>query len=211
MYLDNVLPAIMAEWRGGLPATIVLQHDNAPAHVNALQGSEWEAACSTHGLNISVHAQPPNSPDLNVLDLGLFRAIQCHQWKREGEKTKEGLLRDVTWAFWNQAMDTLGDIFISLQSIFLNVMKFGGDNTFKEGHLGKARLKRLGLLEERLSVPENLVQSASSTLAAMSTERVGEETRSDVGSSAQHALLNSGNQRSSFTEMLTTQLSVPGE
>jgi hypothetical protein len=39
--------------------------------------SDFVAAAQCDGWNIQLTCQPPNSPDLNVLDLGVFAAIQA--------------------------------------------------------------------------------------------------------------------------------------
>jgi hypothetical protein len=79
--INKVLPAIKEKWPAeerGMP--IFIQQDNArthvavndPAFVEAAQADEWD---------IRLTCQPPNSPDLNVLDLGFFAAIQALFYK----------------------------------------------------------------------------------------------------------------------------------
>ena len=76
MLVDNVLPAIKAKWPEDRPKTVFIQQDNARPLVGEAD-LDVMAACCSGGWNISIKCQPPNSPDLNVLDLGFFRAIQA--------------------------------------------------------------------------------------------------------------------------------------
>ena len=74
-FIEKVIPAIQAKW----PAedsrnTIFIQQDNARTHISA-NDPEFCIAASQNGFDIRIVCQPPNSPDLNVLDLGFFNAI----------------------------------------------------------------------------------------------------------------------------------------
>lgn len=74
--INEVLPAIKEKWpREDAGRTIFIQQDNAPCHV-AVDDEEFCRAALEGGFDIRLTCQPPNSPDLNVLDLGYFRAIQ---------------------------------------------------------------------------------------------------------------------------------------
>ncbi|ETV69424.1 hypothetical protein H257_14809 [Aphanomyces astaci] len=78
-FVRLVIPAIKAS----LPSAnkrVVLQHDNATPH-GAITDSAL-AAVSTDGWTFVMRRQPPNSPDLNVLDLGFFASIQSLQYKK---------------------------------------------------------------------------------------------------------------------------------
>ncbi|XP_058765058.1 uncharacterized protein LOC131638515 [Vicia villosa] len=78
--LQKVLPAIKEKWRReeiGHP--ILIQQDNASLHPNCEDG-EFRLAASYDGLDIRLMCQPPNSPDLNVLDLGFYISIQALQY-----------------------------------------------------------------------------------------------------------------------------------
>ncbi len=58
----------------------MLQHDNAPAHVPG-GDPDIVSAGNCGRTNIDLVPQPPNSPDLNILDLGLFNGLQSLQYK----------------------------------------------------------------------------------------------------------------------------------
>ncbi|XP_021743257.1 uncharacterized protein LOC110709354 [Chenopodium quinoa] len=75
MLLNNVIPAIVSKWPANMPKDVVIQWDNARPH-QIPQDEEFIAATRQGGFNIRIVFQPAQSPDLNVLDLGLFRVIQ---------------------------------------------------------------------------------------------------------------------------------------
>ncbi|XP_074265511.1 uncharacterized protein LOC141587948 [Silene latifolia] len=78
MLINIVLPAIKAKWPSTASKHIIIQHDNARPHIDN-SDPDFRAAATADGWNIELKNQPPNSPDLNVLDLGFFRAIQSLQ------------------------------------------------------------------------------------------------------------------------------------
>lgn len=67
--VNKVLPAIKEKWppseRGTMP--IYIQQDNAKTHI-AVDAKEFCAAAKAGGWHIELIFQPPNSPDLNILD-----------------------------------------------------------------------------------------------------------------------------------------------
>ncbi|XP_021726855.1 uncharacterized protein LOC110694002 [Chenopodium quinoa] len=73
--LNKVIPAIIAKWPESQPKNVIIQWDNARPH-QIPTDDEFIAAATTNGFNIHFVFQPAQSPDLNVLDLGLFRSIQ---------------------------------------------------------------------------------------------------------------------------------------
>ena len=76
---EKVIPAILEKWPRKMQPdgsfeeeTVWLQQDNAPAHVSVPEFVEIMSEFRTDGLFIRLGYQPPNSPDLNILDLCLF-------------------------------------------------------------------------------------------------------------------------------------------
>lgn len=74
MLLHNVIPSIKSKWPSHLPKDIWIQWDNVRPH-QIPRDEEFETACHSGGFNIQFIYQPAQSPDLNVLDLGLFNVI----------------------------------------------------------------------------------------------------------------------------------------
>ncbi|KAF0704903.1 Aste57867_7214 [Aphanomyces stellatus] len=97
--VKKVLPAIVAKWPPG-NTTVKLQHDDARAHVTATDANLCAAFASYKcvGWSFSLAPQPSNSPDLNILDLGFFAAIQFIQ-HRKASRNIDDLVANVCHAF----------------------------------------------------------------------------------------------------------------
>ena len=73
--ISKVILAIRRVWpREDAGKTIWIQQDNARTHVAPNDPVFLEAVAQT-GLNIRIMNQPPNSPNMNVLDLGFFASL----------------------------------------------------------------------------------------------------------------------------------------
>ena len=73
--IEKVIPAIKSKWaQDAALETIFIQQDNARTHVSPNDPAFLQAVAAT-GLDIRLMQQPPDSPDMNVLDLGFFRSI----------------------------------------------------------------------------------------------------------------------------------------
>ncbi|EEE52908.1 hypothetical protein OsJ_35513 [Oryza sativa Japonica Group] len=73
--IEKVLPAIKHKWPNeerGLP--IFIQQDNAKTHI-AVDDPAFLSVAQEDGWDIRLTCQPPNCPDLNVLDLGFYAAL----------------------------------------------------------------------------------------------------------------------------------------
>ena len=75
--IEWLLPAIKEKFPPS-NRVIKIQQDNARPHIQP-QDSMFLQAAQRLGLNVELVCQPPNSPDLNVLDLGYFNSIQSLQ------------------------------------------------------------------------------------------------------------------------------------
>ena len=112
--ITNVLPTIRAKWPAGLSKHIYIQQDNVKPHI-AHNDREFLEEAMTDGFNIKLVQQPPNSPDMNLLDLGFFRSIQALQYQKSAYNVKE-LLKAVNNAFQNLSPQCLRFVFITLQA-----------------------------------------------------------------------------------------------
>jgi hypothetical protein len=159
--LDKVLPAIDEKWpqchRG---MAIKIQQDNARPHITG-QDAAFLARVAIMELNISLIQQPPNSPDLNVLDLGYFNAIQALQ-QQQRQTSIYGLVDAVSISFANLHQTTLNKVFLTLQKVMELIILHDGDNHFKLPHLKKDALLRQGILPVSLPVTEQLREKIES-------------------------------------------------
>ncbi|KAK9697441.1 hypothetical protein RND81_08G037900, partial [Saponaria officinalis] len=129
--------------------------DNAKPHIKN-DDPEFMAVANSDGFNIERFFQPPNSPDLNTNDLGYFRALQSLQSAKKANTVDE-LVNSVMQAFNDYSPTKLNRIFLTLQSVMVEIMKAKGHNNFSIPHMGKAHLEAIDMLPRNLMVDEDLV------------------------------------------------------
>ncbi|KAL7125602.1 hypothetical protein ABFS83_14G127700 [Erythranthe nasuta] len=162
--IEKVLPAIKEKWpREDAGHPIFIQQDNARTHVDR-NDELFRRAASQDGFDIRLISQPPNSPDLNILDLGFFSAIQSLQYK-EPAKTVDELLAVVQRSFQAFPSTKSNRILITLQSCMIEIMKVKGSNKYKIPHIKKAMMERVGQLPTHLKCDSELVQEVFNYLS----------------------------------------------
>ncbi|KAF0766305.1 hypothetical protein AaE_002930 [Aphanomyces astaci] len=148
MIIDNVIPAIRSKWPSGETKRVKIQQDNARPHVPP-SDTAIVAACKAMGWDMEVVFQPPNSPDLNVLDLGFFRAIQTLQVEKNSSSLEEIVAAtDAAWAAVSTT--TLTKNFLTLQRCLQEVILDTGGNDYKIPHMKKDVLLARGRLPEMI-------------------------------------------------------------
>jgi hypothetical protein len=128
--------------------TINLQQDNEKPH-RIHNDAELLQKMSTMTGNVNLLDQPPNSPDLNVLDLRYFAAIQALK-QRQQQRTVYDLIAAVDKSYKEFPSVTLAKIFVTLQKVMELVILHDGSNTFKLPHLGKDKALRSGMVLDTL-------------------------------------------------------------
>ncbi|KAF7112452.1 hypothetical protein RHSIM_RhsimUnG0227600 [Rhododendron simsii] len=157
--INQVLPAIQSKWPpSSAHETIFIQQDNAKPHIQPFDLQFVEAA-TKDGFDIRLSNQPPSSPDMNVLDLGYFRAIQSLQ-HQEAPKTIDELVNAVEKSFEELSVDSLNRVFVSLQACMVEVMKVHEGNNYKLPHIGKNQLIRSAMLPSQLECESSIMESA---------------------------------------------------
>ncbi|XP_026417526.1 uncharacterized protein LOC113313014 [Papaver somniferum] len=152
---QKVLPAIRAKWPTSNTRTIYIQQDNAKPHV-LKDDPVFKQAAAIDGFDIRLKTQPPNSPDLNTLDLGYFNGIQGIQHIAAPSNIDE-LIAAVTDAYNSMSAHTLNKVFLTHQLCMEEVLKRRGDNNYELTHIGKDRLERQGNLPLCIQVDKGLV------------------------------------------------------
>lgn len=113
-FIEKVLPAIKEKWpREDLDGTIFIQQDNAITYID-IDDYLIPQVVERCGINICLMCQPPNSPDLHILDLAFFQRIQALQYK-EAPKTTLELVNVVVQSFETFPSTITNRIFLSLQ------------------------------------------------------------------------------------------------
>lgn len=137
--IEKVIPAIKSVWpQDAIHETIYIQQDNARTHVSPNDPAFLQAVAAI-GLDIWLMQQPPNSLDMNVLDLSFFRSLQSLTDSRN-PTTIEELIQGVEEEYEAYDVENLNRVFLSLQMCMKEVMKIGGGNRYRNPHMNKRRL-----------------------------------------------------------------------
>lgn len=108
--------------------TIWIQQDNASPHVSAEQAVK-DAGLDSYAWDVQIRRQPPKSPDLNILDLGFFHAIQSLQYQEQVYNISD-LVAAVCRAYADMPVKTLEKCFLTLQACMQEIMLVAGGNNY---------------------------------------------------------------------------------
>ncbi|XP_057540736.1 uncharacterized protein LOC130818589 [Amaranthus tricolor] len=142
---------------------IWIQQDNAKPHI-LINDHAFNEEAKKDGFNIRLVCQPASSPDMNILDLGLFSALQSIQFK-SFSKDLNDLIKAVNDAYDTFEPKLLNYTWIQYQLCMIEVLKAKGGNNYKNPHIGKKRLDRLGMLPRQLEIPQELIDAARQFLS----------------------------------------------
>ena len=161
--METVVRCIASKWPRGQWSDpqfkVRIQHDGAPAHKSKAFREGWEQLiCQlwVEGVlpnpdKIRLEMQPPNSPDLNINDLGLFNALQA-RYERSNPKNSIQLI-DCVLKAWNECpWKKIDYLFITLQAVLNEIIMAHGRNDYELPHLSKGKLDKAGQLPIVLKV-----------------------------------------------------------
>jgi hypothetical protein len=160
LMINNVFTEIMNKWPVGEwnnPSfKILIQQDGAGGHCSH-DDAYLTGALEDLGLanKISIYTQPPNSPDLNLLDLGMFNALQAAYYKKAPLNAVQ-LITMVEETYEEYPASKINRIFLSLQLVYNLIIEQDGDNHFEVTHINKEKLER----ENRLPLNIQVTQAA---------------------------------------------------
>lgn len=156
--LTHVIPAIKKQWPSKR-SPIIIQQDNARPHVTP-RDADILAAGKSGGWDIGLQFQPPNSPDLNILDLGFFNSIQAIQHQHQPKNLDE-LIACVSEAFEQLQFEPLDNVFMTMQSVMHEVLKCDGGNQFKIPRMSKERKRKEGSFPATLACDRAVYEKAA--------------------------------------------------
>ncbi|XP_048492931.1 uncharacterized protein LOC125493521 [Beta vulgaris subsp. vulgaris] len=151
MIINKLLPSIKEKWPANRCKTIWIQQDNARPHIFPDDAKFLEAA-RKDGFDMHLVCQPAQSPDLNLLDLGFFKAIQSIQ-HQQFPNTIDELIESVEEAYNVYDPRIINYTWLHLKLVMLEILKVKGGNNYKNPHIGKKKLDRLGQLPTVVHVP----------------------------------------------------------
>ena len=137
--IEKLLPNIIKMFPRDV-STITIQLDGAGAH-SIHDDNEVKRAFLDSGLNIKLEKQPPQSPDLNVLDLGYFTSIQALQ-QTKGCKNVDYLVGNVISSYEELSPSKLINIWVTLKLVMLEIINVKGENTYVLPQINKSLLEK---------------------------------------------------------------------
>ncbi|KAG2999437.1 hypothetical protein PC128_g9209 [Phytophthora cactorum] len=145
MLIERLLPALRERMPHAAEGKrITVQQDNASPHISPQDPAFCEAA-SPMRLSVELQFQPPNSPDLKALDLGILPLSNRDRCCGSPRSIDE-LVDAVSEAYWELPRSTLNAAFLSLQCSMNSCIKDKGGNNFKPRHMSKSKPEREGRL-----------------------------------------------------------------
>ncbi len=144
----QVFPAIRKKWprfffesSRNKSRPIFVQQDNARPHTK-LDDVAVQEASKIGGYNIQMVCQPANSPDCNILDLGMFNSIDRIQ-QTFHRQSVEDLVKAVIATFNKLPSEKIDCCFLTLQSVLGKIIATDGGNDYKIPHLSKTKLIKM--------------------------------------------------------------------
>ena len=115
-----------------------IQQDGAKSHISADE-NEFKGALNAQEINAALYTQATNSPDVNLLDLGFFQAIQ--RFNDVAPKNEEELIQSVHDVYTHYPRKRLNHTWLTLHSVFNQIILCNGDNYYNIKHLLKEKLE----------------------------------------------------------------------
>ena len=160
LLLEKVVPSIVEKWPRSEwtnPAVIIrIQQDGPQAHIKP-DDVAFNARLQTMGLanKLILYTQPPNSPDLNINDLGFFRALES-QYNNYSPRNAADIIAHVEEVYRRYPMHKINRIYISLMGVMNQIIDTNGDNNFDPPHYKKEQLERQNGLPITLEVTNSV-------------------------------------------------------
>ena len=102
---------------------------------------------------VLLYTQPANSPDLNINDLALFRALQS-AYEEFTPSNADDIIKYVMKAYNEYPTEKINRMWITMQSCMNQIIEHHGNNNYSIPHLKKERLSRFGNLPVSLPVTD---------------------------------------------------------
>jgi len=131
-------------WKKG--ELIRVQHDGATAHNGNGNSEHFAALGQKYGWNIVVETQAAQSPDLNILDIGVFRGLQSRSEEfRVESNSVSNLVERVKKTFYTYPWQSLDSCWAVLHENYRLIRMDDGGNKFPYPHSGIRRRVSKGL------------------------------------------------------------------
>ena len=131
---------------------IFIQQDGAKTHIRE-DDKLFNDALEENRVNAELYTQSPNSPDVNLLDLGFFRAIQS--FNDAVLRNEEELIKAVSEAYNKYPKEKINWTWLTLQGCFNQIITHHGDNDYHIDHITKEKLEQNGNLPDVMDVVDD--------------------------------------------------------
>lgn len=122
---------------------VKIQHDGARPHTGLDNPAEIARLGSTEGWRFKVVTQPAQSPDLNILNLGLFHSLKSRVAAiKQNAVNIDQLIAKVKLAYQAYDGKTLDHIWAHSYACWNSILQDNGGNQYKKPHVG-ARIRPL--------------------------------------------------------------------
>ncbi|XP_010669535.1 uncharacterized protein LOC104886745 [Beta vulgaris subsp. vulgaris] len=157
--IKHILPAIREKWPEDGCKQIWIVQDNARPHI-ASDDAQFNLEAKKDGFDTSLINQPAQSPDMNVLDLGFFNAIQILKDQLAPRSVKH-LVKAVNKAYDNYDPKLCNHIWPTLQQVMKETLIVKGNNNYYHiPHMEKKSLERRGELPTSIVISPQLVEES---------------------------------------------------
>ena len=117
---------------------IFIQQDRAKNLISC-DDKLFNNALVDNGINATLYTQAVNSPDVNLLDLGFFSAIQS--FNDTAPINEKELIEAVSEAYDKYPHHKINQTWLTLQCCFNQIITHHGDNDYNVDHIGKEQLE----------------------------------------------------------------------
>ena len=154
LLITKLIPAIVVKW----PTSdrnlrkIFIQQDGAKNHIRE-DDKLFNDMLEENGVNAELYTQSTNSPDVNLLALGFFRAIQS--FNDAVLRNEEELIEAVSDAYDKYPKEKINQTWLTLQCCFNKIITHHGDNDYHIDHIAKEKLERNGNLPDVIDVVDD--------------------------------------------------------
>ena len=154
LLISKLIPSILEKWprRDMLSRKIFIQQDWAKIHIS-WDDKLFNDELVDKGINATLYAHEVNSPDVNFLDLGFFRAIQS--FNDAAPKNEKELIEAVSKAYNKYPCHKINQTWLTLQCCFNQIITHHGDNDYNIDHIVKEQLEQNGNLPDVMDVVED--------------------------------------------------------
>ena len=151
--LDRIIPAIKQRCPASMQQDVIEIEESGSAKRLVQEYAEFDAKARKIGVDMVMYRQPENSPELNVVNLGLIDAIRSGCCK-EGSQVSDimDLISLVSKSFWGYPLKELNSRFLLQQKVMNEIFRMDGNNRFSLEELSRDLSCRDGTLPDVLQV-----------------------------------------------------------